>query len=214
MEVNEIKSIMITDYKKQIDSIFDKFKKGEIDLKYLISYINGLTSCYNSLRADIKNQGSISNNIEFIEYGANISINKPDWLKNELGIGYQLEENKCDFNFIFKCINPGKLKVTIRSVDFKDINNNPVPIPINFNKLIINYNTAINQDYLVCHDKPYIFERNCENQQIFYFDLKYKTVFDYFPQLKFEINDDFSENEIMEAFYKVNEYINAMMDLL
>ena len=40
------------------------------------------------------------------------------------------------------------------------------------------------------------------------------TVFDYFPQLKFEINDDFSENEIMEAFYKVNEYINAMMDLL
>lgn len=214
MEDNGIKLIMINEYKKQINSLFDKFKTREIDLKYLISHINWLTRCYNSLRVDIKNQGSISNNIEFIEYGPNISVNKPDWLKNELGIGCQLEENKGDFNFMFRCINSGKLKVTIRSVDIRDINNNRVPIPINFNKLIINERTAINQDYLVWHDKPQIFERNCENQQIFYFDLKYKTVFDYFPQLKFEINNDFSENEIMEAFYKVNEYINTMMELL
>lgn len=214
MEINEIKLIMLIEYQKQINPIFDKFKTGEVDLKYIIPYINWLNQCYNTLRADIKNQGNMTNNIEFIEYGPNISMNKPDWLKNELGIGYQLEENKGDFNFMFRCINSGKLKVTIRSVDIKDINNNRVPIPINFNKLIINERTAINQDYLVWHDKPQIFERNCENQQIFYFELKYKTVFDYFPQLKFEINDDFSENEIMEAFYKVNEYINAMMYLL
>ena len=185
MEINEIKLIMLIEYQKQINPIFDKFKTGEVDLKYIIPYINWLNQCYNTLRADIKNQGNMTNNIEFIEYGPNISI-----------------------------INSGKLKVTIRSVDIKDINNNRVPIPINFNKLIINERTAINQDYLVWHDKPQIFERNCENQQIFYFELKYKTVFDYFPQLKFEINDDFSENEIMEAFYKVNEYINAMMYLL
>ena len=214
MEINEIKLIMLIEYQKQINPIFDKFKTGEVDLKYIIPYINWLNQCYNTLRADIKNQGNMTNNIEFIEYGPNISMNKPDWLKNELGIGYQLEENKGDFNFMFRCINSGKLKVTIRSVDFRDMNNNRVPIPINFTKLIINERTAINQDYLVWHDKPQIFERNCENQQIFYFELKYKTVFDYFPQLKFEINDDFSENEIMEAFYKVNEYINAMMYLL
>ena len=190
MEINEIKLIMLIEYQKQINPIFDKFKTGEVDLKYIIPYINWLNQCYNTLRADIKNQGNMT------------------------GIGYQLEENKGDFNFMFRCINSGKLKVTIRSVDIKDINNNRVPIPINFNKLIINERTAINQDYLVWHDKPQIFERNCENQQIFYFELKYKTVFDYFPQLKFEINDNFSENEIMEAFYKVNEYINAMMYLL
>ena len=214
MEINGIKLIMINEYKKQINSIFDKFKIGEVDLKYIIPYINWLNQCYNTLRADIKNQGNMTNNIEFIEYGPNISMNKPDWLKNELGIGYQLEENKGDFNFMFRCINSGKLKVTIRSVDLRDMNNNRVPIPINFTKLIINERTAINQDYLVWHDKPQVFERNCENQQIFCFNLKYKTVFDYFPQLKLEINEDFSKNEIMEAFYKVNEYINAMIYLL
>ena len=191
MEINGIKLIMINEYKKQINSIFDKFKIGEVDLKYLITYINWLTQSYNTLRADIKNQGNMTNNIEFIEYGPNISIHKP-----------------------VRCINSGKLKVTIRSVDLRDMNNNRVPIPINFTKLIINERTAINQDYLVWHDKPQVFERNCENQQIFCFNLKYKTVFDYFPQLKLEINEDFSKNEIMEAFYKVNEYINAMIYLL
>lgn len=214
MEINGIKLIMINEYKKQINSIFDKFKIGEVDLKYIIPYINWLNQCYNTLRADIKNQGNMTNNIEFIEYGPNISIHKPDWLKNEIGVGCQLEEKKGDFNFMFRCINSGKLKVTIRSVDLRDMNNNRVPIPINFTKLIINERTAINQDYLVWHDKPQVFERNCENQQIFCFNLKYKTVFDYFPQLKLEINEDFSKNEIMEAFYKVNEYINAMIYLL
>lgn len=41
MEVNEIKLIMIKDYKKQIDSIFDKFKKGEIDLNILFRILMG-----------------------------------------------------------------------------------------------------------------------------------------------------------------------------
>ena len=127
MEINEIKLIMLLEYQKQITTLFDKFKKGEVDLKYLITYINWLTQCYNSLRADIKNQGTITNNIEFIEYGPNISMHKPDWLKNELGIGCQLEEKNGKFDFILKCINSGKLKVTIRGVDFRDINNNRVP---------------------------------------------------------------------------------------
>ena len=214
METTEIKLIMLTEYQKQINVIFDKFKTGQLNLEDVIKRINWLTLGYNCLRVDIKNQGHESNDIKFLEYGADIFMKKPDWLKDQLGIGYQLEECKGDFKFFLECINSGKLKVTIRGLDFKDINSNRLPAHINFTKLTINEHVKLNGNHLVWHDNPHIFEKDCEDQQIFYFDLEYKTLFDYFPQLKFEISDEYSENEIIEIYYKINEYINTMIYLL
>lgn len=210
MEINEIKLIMLTEYQKQFNKLFDKFKIEQLDLKGLINNINSLNLRYNCLRVDIKNRGSLSNDIELLEYGKNISMYKPDWLKDKWGIGCQLEECQGDFKFIFKCINSGNLKITIRGIDFRDIDNNRIPIYVNFTNLTINNDTILNQNYLVWHDEPYILEKTCENQQLFYFDLKYKTLFDYFPQLNLQISPNTSEYGIIEIYSKVNKYINMI----
>lgn len=214
MEINEIKLIMITEYKRQFNKIFDKFKRGNLDLKGLIFNINRLNYRYNFLRVDIKNYGNLSNNIEFFEYGHHVRRYDPDWFKNDVGVGYQLEGYKDDFGVIFKCINPGNLKIFVRGVDFKDIDNIRVPIYINFTNLMINNEVILDQNYLIWHNEPYIFEKSCENQQYLGFELKFKTLFDYFPSLYFQISDDISEDELIIRYSNVNKYIDTIIDLL
>lgn len=214
MDINVIKLKMITEYQKQFNKLFDKYWDNELELNSLIYNINSLNRRYNFLRADIKNYGNSSNDIKLLEYGKDIYVSKPDWFKNELGIGCQLECRQNNFSSIFKCINSGNLKVSIRGVDFRDIDNIRIPIYINFTKLMINGHVVFDRNYLVWHDEPYVFEKSCKNLQCVAIDLKFKTLFDYFPSLYFQISEYISADELIRVYNEVSEYINAMLLLL
>lgn len=207
MELNELKLTMITEYEKQLSKLFNKLNQNEISSKDFINHFNYLNHRQTFTRVDIKNQGDSSNDIEFLEYGKNINMYKPDWLKDELGIGSKLEWNYENTKFIFKCINSGNLNVILRGIDYRDIDGLRIPIYTNFTKFTINNRVIFDENCLVWHDEAYIFEKECENQQYFQIGLKFKTLFDYFPQLCLKIAEDTGENRINQIYENITQYI-------
>ena len=76
-----------------------------------------------------------------MEYGKNINLDYPSWFKDKCGQGCKIEWENKDVFFSFKCINNGNLKLILRGMDYRDIHNlnQPLPVYLNFNKLIINH---------------------------------------------------------------------------
>lgn len=209
-DINHVKLIMLLNYENQLDNIFNKFHKGEVHTLDLINHINFLSKRCSYTRIDIKNYGN-NTNIQFLEYGKNISMTKPDWFKDELGQGSKLEWNHQNTQFIFKCINEGTLKIFLRGIDFRDINDQRVPIYTNFTKLKINSEVVFEDNCLIWHDSPYVFEKNCNDQQYYQIELEFKTLFDYFPHLNYQmiITDD-----INNSYKKIKKQIHLEKLLL
>ena len=113
--------------------------------------------------------------------------------------------------FIFKCINSGILNVFLRGVDFRDINNARIPIYINLTKLTVNDEIIFDGNCLIWHDSPYIFKKPCQNQQYFQIKLEFKTLFDFFPVLDFQISESVEVNAFCE---KINDYISMEKSFL
>lgn len=212
MEINQIKLIMLSNYENQLDRLFNKEKLRKIDLIRQVNYLSNRSSF---TRVDVKNNGN-QNDIKFLEYGKDVVMSKPVWFKDQFGQGSKLEWEKQDNQFIVKCINEGSLNIILRGIDFRSINDLRVPIYTNFTKLTINNEVIFDENCLVWHDDPYIYEKNCHDQQFFQIGLEFKTLFDYFPNLKFQllITDDIADyyNKIkkqihLEKFFLNNEII-------
>lgn len=210
MELNEIKSVMLNEYEKQLNELVNKFSLNGLANDF-IKNVNYLNNRYNFFRVDIKNYGNSTNDVEFLEYGKDMTMYKPGWFKDELGIGSKLESDKENMEFIFKCINSGMLKIYLRGIDFRDFNNVRIPIYINLTKLLVNEEVIFNRNCLIWHDSPYIFEKECQNQQYFQIKLEFKTLFDYFPVLNFQLSEDVEINTFCE---KINNYISMEKSIL
>ena len=198
---------MLSEYEKQITTIFDKFYKNEISVAEFASNVNRLVGAWDSSRIDIKNQGLVSNTIKFLEYGKTVNLSYPDWYRDETGHGCKLEWNNQDTNFIFSCINSGNLQIILRGVDFRGIDDYRIPIFINFKKMAVNEKTIFEEDVLIWHNEPHIFEKKCEDNEVVYVDLKFKTLFDYFPQLNIRIDENIDFNEIQLLNKKFNQFV-------
>ena len=178
----QIKLIMITNYENQLNVLYDKFYCGELCATDFITNINYFNHRCQFTRIDIKNYGK-QNDIQFFEYDKNITLSSPTWLKDDFGQGYKLEWKQENTGFIVKCLNDGNLKIILRGIDFRDINGNRIPIYTNFTKLTINDEIIFDDNHLIWHNNPYIFEKNCNDEQYFQVSLEFKTLYDYFPQL-------------------------------
>ena len=105
---------------------------------------------------DIKNVGTKNNSIKIINISdVFASIDFPDWFKNNSGSGCVIQSQKNCINIEFQCIGDGDLVLTLRGIDAKDINNNRVPIYVNYSNLIVNNKLLFGGEKLVCHDKPH-----------------------------------------------------------
>lgn len=207
MDLTQTKLIMLEEYEKQIKDIFDNFFNENLSLSDFILYFNKLNNIYNFSRVDVKNLGVSSNSIRFIEYGRNLNVSYPNWFKDKNGIGCKIEWRISDLNFIFSCKNEGKLKIILRGMDFKDWNNKRIPIYSNFEKLSINNDDVFEESRLVWHDKPYNFEKKCQNGEIIFVDLKINSLFDYCPQLNIQLEKDSSSQEISILYEKIINFI-------
>ncbi len=142
----------------------------------LLSLKDNRMKIFTESRVDIKNKGTDNNNIEILESDdSSLKIFKPQWFKNNEGIGTELHSNKGNLNFSFKCINDGKLNIEFRSVYYKE-NNVKVPIYINYNEIVVDDEVLVNGNRTTWHDDPVIYNKDVKDGQIVNVKIKWSSL--------------------------------------
>lgn len=122
---------------------------------------------YNTGRVDVKNFGSKDNKLIVIESNIPLAENNfPDWFKNDDGEGLVILNHNSPINLKIKCINDGILRIYLRGPDVRDKNRNRFPVYIDFTDFRVNNEVILNNNHLVWHDTPLIFEKNVKNLEI------------------------------------------------
>lgn len=116
-------------------------------------------------RVDIINRNNKNSTVEIIDSSHFVNINFPDWFKRETGKGVVLQANEQSFDIKLKCIDDGLLNIYLRGPDVRNKSGLKVPRYVNFINFSVN-NNIINENVVVWHDDPYIFEKNVKNGEI------------------------------------------------
>lgn len=178
-----------------------------------------LMDTFYNARIDIKNYGSAGNDLTLVECDvSSTSIFKPNWFKNHEGIGTVVSSSKGDLNLSFKCINDGILKIDFRAIDFRDRDDNRVPIYIDYHKIDIDGESIINGSTVIFHDNPLSYGKPVKNGQIVNIKLKWdsinknsnfqnilsnpKMINEEIKRLKIEIEDLNNENKELKNIKK------------
>lgn len=117
-------------------------------------------------RIDIININNKDNAIEILNTSSSIDVDFPDWFKTNKGKGVVIQTYENSFDVKLKCINDGLLNISLRGPDIRDKIGNRIPSYVKFNKLKINDNEVLNNQVVVCHDAPYVFEKNITDGEI------------------------------------------------
>ena len=175
-----IKRIMLTEFEKRIDEIMLlSFNEGNFNK--IINLIDYQKNCWKLCRFDLQNKGNDFNRINILENPNNLHISFPSWFKNHYGQGCQIEGLDSKLNLKFQCINEGNLRICLRGIDFRNLDNIRSPIYINFTTFKINNELIFEEDKLIWHDQPYEFEIYSKDKNIYEIYLEFKTIFDYYP---------------------------------
>ena len=151
--------------------LYETDKTEENTLKNMV---NDLLRIYNTARLDLKNYGNSNNSIEFLNFSdKDMIILEPEWFNNNEGKGIILNSEKNQISFKIKCINDGKLKLFLRSLDIRDKNNKRFPIYLNYTDLYINNEKIKLENNLITHDLPYVYEKEVKNGEEISFEIKW-----------------------------------------
>lgn len=141
-------SIMYTISERMLQ-ISDDEEKNTLSLRD-----NWLVKDYITGRVDIKNTG-YGNDISILDISdKNSHIITPEWYSKN-GKGYIITSEAGKFKIVFKCLKPGKLFITLRSMDIQNKRGERIPLMIDFNKMVVNNETVFEQIQTIHHDKPY-----------------------------------------------------------
>lgn len=136
--------------------------------------IENLLSKYYAARIDLKNFGSEVNALEIMRNSDKQSkIHYESWFKDEFGEGFIIESKKCSIKLKLKCINDGNLKLWLRSQDFRDKENNRIPIFIDFTKLKIDGIDYIEERKHISHDNYFVVEKNVRDSDIITIEIEW-----------------------------------------
>ena len=142
--------------------------------------MNGLNSSldkFSTVRVDLKNYGDETNNIILFEDNNSFyNIYQPNWLNDLNGIGSVVTSHNGILNLSFKCINDGKLNINFKALDFKDKNNNRIPIYIDYKEIKIDGESIIDGSTVLWHDNPLSYEKNVKDGQIVNIELKWRPL--------------------------------------
>ena len=70
----------------------------------------------------------------------------------------------------------GALEVALRGVDYRDKNNNRIPVWIDFKKLNVNGEDVFTNSHVVWHDKPFKHRLNVADGEIVSLEVEWKAV--------------------------------------
>ena len=117
-------------------------------------------------RIDIKNIHDENSTIEILKNPNNINFSFPDWFKTKEGSGAVIQTDKRLFDFKFKCVNDGLLKISLRGADVRDEFGQREPAYIEYHTFKINNVDIINSNMVVSHDDDYTFVKDVKDGDI------------------------------------------------
>lgn len=125
-------------------------------------------------RIDIKNFGSSENDVKILnQKDIECEITRPDWFIDEEGHGLIIESNEGEINLEVECEGDGDLLIEFRSMDYRDENDNRIPVLIKYNHIKIDDKVIIDEDRVSWHDDPVLFEEKVKDGQILNIEAKW-----------------------------------------
>ena len=128
-------------------------------------------------RIDVKNKGNVENDLILIDCNDSLSnIEKPNWFKSTNGSGTVVTSSCENIELSFKCINEGILEIDFRAIDFIDNSNNRIPIFIEYTKIKVNDKNIIGNNFISCHDDPFVYKQKVKDGEIINIQAKWNTL--------------------------------------
>lgn len=204
--------IMLNEFEKQINVIFNNFYENRYAFDELKTQLNWFKKAWTISRVDIKNIGNETNSIRIYEkeirYEKNLKITTPEWFTDNTGKGTKIEYENKKMKIGFQCINNGDVNINVRGVDYRNFNNERVPIYVNFKNITLNNKVFLDHDQLICHDKPFVIHRRSHNLERINLELESESVYDIFPKLNVSFDDHASLESLEEKYDEILRIIN------
>lgn len=154
---------------------------------------------YLESRIDIKNYGNETNNVIILQSNdSSLNIKQPDWFKDEEGIGTIVSSVNGDLNLSFECVNDGILELGFKAIDFRDKNENRIPVYIDYTEIIVNDEFIVDESRVSWHDNPFIFKKEVKNGDIIDIKAKWEPI-----NNKSNIFLPTDYDKVIEKFYEV-----------
>ena len=135
--------------------------KDEIELKLN----NYNTSRIDIINYNLSNEHQKQNNVKIENCSDfNLEYYYPDWFKNPQGKGLIINSQKNFLKFDIIIEGDGELQIYLRSNDHR-LNNQRVPIYINYTKLLINNENILTENAVANHDIPFIYKSSVKDKQ-------------------------------------------------
>lgn len=121
-------------------------------------------------RVDIKLTGSPDHKLTVISCDSEANYYVPEWItKNNQGIvngyGIVFVSNTGKMEFSVQCESEGGLDVWLRGVDYRNNQEQRIPIWINYKNFTINSEEIFHDDTRISHDKSYHFQKNVKEKE-------------------------------------------------
>ena len=199
---------MLKEFEKQIDEII--IGANEDNFSQIIGLINNLKDYWQLCRFDLKNNGNNFNRVNIIDNSNDLSINFPEWFRDNFGQGCQIQGDVKKFNLKFQSINDGTLKIFLRGVDYRNPDGVRCPVYVNFITFKLNGDLIFDEDNLIYHDEPFEFEILSNDKEIFNIFLEFETIFDYYPFLLNLFDDTSNLDDLKEKYSLFKKQLQFM----
>ena len=121
---------------------------------------------YKTVRIDMKNHGTKDNRITIERCSDEaVQVNSPDWFNDAKGAGVVVHSTQSSIELEAKCIGDGNMRLWLRGKDCRDNDGKRYPVWICVTCLWVDGKKVFNNPYLVCHDKPFIYDLKVTNGQ-------------------------------------------------
>ena len=134
--------------------------------KYQQSVQTKFINKFLTARFDVKNKGGSGNSVEVVDaIEGNVNMRFPSWFKDASGSGLIVESSEGVIDFSVRCVEDGVFTLWLKGVDFRDVDNNRVPIFVDFTRLLVDGEVVFDENLLVNHNAPFIYEKSVKDGQ-------------------------------------------------
>ena len=177
-------------------------------------FLDNSLNRFSTARIDLKNYGDESNNIILLNENTSLyNISQPEWFADLNGIGSTITSDNKKLDLSVKCINDGKLKIDFRGIDFKDSNNNRIPIYIDYREIKIDGKSIIDGSTVLWHDNKLEYSKDVKDGQIVNINLKWEHLNENSDCKNILINSVDENEEIKKLKEEIKDLTNKNKEL-